>query len=73
MPELATTPDIRERRRALGLKITDVARRTGLSRQTVWRFENGHSVCRSSRRLIAIALDLPVFLVDPQEAQRAES
>lgn len=71
MPELVTPEGLRRRRCDLGLKTTDVARRTGLSRQTVWRFENGHSVCRSSRRLIAIALDLPIFLVDPEETSDA--
>ncbi len=33
--------DLRQRRKALGLRIRDVAKQTGVSTGSVWNYENG--------------------------------
>jgi DNA-binding XRE family transcriptional regulator len=57
----------RERRLELGLTLRQVARRTGLSRSTLWRLESGMAVSRAARRLVAVALNVPGYTFDQEE------
>jgi transcriptional regulator with XRE-family HTH domain len=63
----------RERRLELGLSVVEVARRTGLSRSTIHRLERGQHVARHIGRLVAVALDLPVFLIDPNAKESSDA
>jgi transcriptional regulator with XRE-family HTH domain len=59
MSQVETGAEFWQRRRELGLRIGELARLAGVSRVTIWRLETGKPVGRSSRRLVALALDRP--------------
>lgn len=63
----AATPSagelLREVRQVRGLTVTEVARRTGLHRTTVHRVERGVEASGRARRLVAVYLGVPAFLL----------
>lgn len=65
MPVAERVTEARER---AGLTKRELARRAGVSQETIWRAELGEGVSRGTLALIALALGLPGDHFDGEEA-----